>query len=73
MAKQLYVSSTEKRMLEEILVRIKALQDTVDENEVRDILRDPRYRKALREAEADIKAGREHTLSSFLKGLKKRN
>ena len=73
MTKQLYVSSTEKRLSEEILVRIKALQDTVDENEVRDILRGPRYRKALREAEADIKAGRERTLSSFRKELKKRN
>jgi hypothetical protein len=62
----------EKRLLEEILVRIKLLQDTLDAYEVKDILRDPRYRKALREAEADVKYGRERTFSSFLEDLRKR-
>jgi len=73
MARQVYVSSHEKRMLEEILVRVRALQDAVDENEVKDLLRNSRYRKALREAESDIKSGRERTLSSFLKDLSKRS
>lgn len=73
MARQVYVSSHEKRMLEEILVRVRALQDALDENEVKDLLRNPRYRRALREAESDIKSGRERTLSSFLKDLSKRS
>lgn len=73
MAKQVYVSSNEKRMPEEILVRVKALQDALDESEVKTLLRNPRYRRALREAEADVKSGRERTLSSFLKDLSKRS
>jgi len=60
-------------MLEEILVRVRALQDALDENEVKDLLRYPRYLKALREAESDIKSGRERTLSGFLKDLSKRS
>ncbi len=73
MAKQVYVSSNEKRMLEEILVRVKALQDALDENEMKDILRNPRYRKALRDAEADVRSGRERGLHGFLRDLSKRS
>ena len=73
MAKQVLVRADERKMLEEILVRIRALQDAVDENEIEDIIRDPGYRKALREAEADIKSGRERTLQSFLKDLSKKS
>jgi hypothetical protein len=71
-AKQLLERTHEKKLLEEILVRVKALQDAFEENEIETILRDPRYRRALREAEGDIRSGRERTLQSFLKDLSKK-
>jgi hypothetical protein len=70
MAKQV-VLGDERRLLEEILVRVRALQDAHDKDEIETILRDPRYRKALREAEADIKARRERDLVSFLRDLRR--
>lgn len=72
MAKQLLVRAGEKKVLAEILVRVKALQDALEENEIKTILLNPRYRRALREAEADIRLGRERKLESFLKDLSKR-
>lgn len=72
MAKQVLASTDEKKLLREILVRIKALQNAFDENEIEIVLRDPTYRRALREAEADIKSGRERAIESFLKDLSKR-
>jgi citrate lyase beta subunit len=54
-AKQVLERTSEKKRLEEILVRVKALQDAFEENEIEAILRDPKYRRALREAEGDIK------------------
>jgi hypothetical protein len=71
-AKQVLEGTSEKKTLEEILVRVKALQDALEENEIEAILRDPKYRRALREAEGDIKSGRERPLQSFLKDLSKR-
>jgi hypothetical protein len=71
-AKQVLERTSEKKTLEEILVRVKALQDALEENEIGAILRDPKYRRALREAEGDIKSGRERALQSFLKDLSKR-
>jgi len=53
-------------------VRVKALQDAFEENEIKTILLNPGYRRALREAEDDIKSGRERKLESFLKDLSKR-
>ena len=38
MAKQLLVRAGEKKVLAEILVRVKALQDAFDENEIKTIL-----------------------------------
>ena len=73
MAKQVLERASEKKTLEEILVRVKALQDSLEENEIEVMLRDPKYRRALREAEGDIKSGRERTLHSFLKDLSKRS
>lgn len=72
LTKQVTVRTDQKRMLEEILVRVKALQDAFDETEIETILRNPKYRKALREAEADIESGRERFLEAFLKDLSKR-
>ena len=72
MAKQALERTSEKKVLEEILVRVKALQDALEENEIEAILREPKYRRALREAEGDIKSGRERPLRSFLKDLSKR-
>ena len=72
MAKQVLMRTDENRMLKEILVRVRALQDAFDENETEAILQDPKYRRALREAESDIKSGRERGLESFLKDLSKR-
>lgn len=72
MAKQIPVRSDERKLLKEILVRVKALQDALDESEIKAILHDPRYRRALREAEADIRSGKERTLEAFLKDLSKR-
>jgi hypothetical protein len=72
LAKQVLASTDEKKLLREILVRIKALQNAFDENEIEIVLRDPTYRRALREAEADIKSGRERAIESFLKDLSKR-
>lgn len=72
MAKQVLASTDEKKLLREILVRVKALQNAFDENEIEIVLRDPTYRRALREAEADIKSGRERAIESFLKDLSKR-
>jgi heme oxygenase len=71
-AKQVLERRGERKILEEILVRVKALQDAYEENEIEAILRDPKYRKALQEAEADIKSGRERTLRSFFRDLSKR-
>ena len=70
MAKQV-VLGDERKLLEEILVRVKALQDAHDKDEIELILRDPKYRRALREAEADIKSGRERDLASFLRDLRR--
>jgi hypothetical protein len=70
-AKQV-LRASEKKTLEEILVRVKALQDAFEENEIEAVLRDPKYKRALREAEGDIKSGRERPLKSFLKDLSKR-
>ena len=72
MVKQVLERTSEKKTLEEILVRVKALQDALEENEIEAILRDPKYRRALREAEGDIKSGKERPLQSFLKDLSKR-
>ena len=71
MAKQV-LRASEKKTLEEILVRVKALQDAFEENEIETVLRDPKHKRALREAEGDIKSGRERPLKSFLKDLSKR-
>jgi hypothetical protein len=71
-AKQILEPKSEKKTLEEILVRVKALQDALEENEIEAILRDPKYRRALREAEGDVKSGKERPLQSFLKDLSKR-
>ena len=71
-AKQVLGRTSEKKTLEEILVRVKALQDALEEIEIEAILRDPKYRRALREAEGDIKSGKERPLQSFLKDLSKR-
>jgi heme oxygenase len=71
-AKQVLEGTSEKKTLEEILVLVKALQDALEENEIEAILRDPKYRRALREAEGDIKSGKERPLQSFLKDLSKR-
>ncbi len=73
MVKQVLERTSEKKTLQEILVRVRALQDALEENEIEAILRDPKYRRALREAEGDIKSGRERTLHSFLKDLSKRS
>ena len=70
MAKQV-VLKDERRLLEEILMRVRALQDAHDKDEIESILLDPKYRRALREAEADIKSGRERDLASFLRDLKR--
>ena len=64
--------TSEKKTLEEILVRVKALQDAFEENEIEAVLRDPKYKRALREAAGDIESGRERPLKSFLKDLSKR-
>ena len=69
MAKQVLERTSKRKTLEEILVRVKALQDALEENEIEAILRDPKYRRALREAEGDIKSGRERSLRGFLKNL----
>jgi len=71
-AKHALERTSEKKTLEEILVRVKALQEALEENEIEAILRDPKYGRALREAERDIKSGRERSLQSFLKDLSKR-
>jgi len=71
-AKQVLERTSEKKVLEEILVRVKALQDAFEENEIEAVLRDPKYKRALRETEGDIKSGRECPLESFLKDLSKR-
>jgi len=71
MTKQFVVGEDERKLLEEILVRIRAMQDAYDEDEIEAILRDPKYRSALREAEADIKFGRERDLASFLRDLRR--
>ncbi len=72
MVEQILECKGERKILEEILVRVKALQDACEENEIEAILRDPKYRRALQEAEADITSGRERTLHSFLRDLSKR-
>jgi hypothetical protein len=46
--------------------------DAFDEDEIKTILLNTRYRRAVREAEADIRLGRERKLESFLKDLSKR-
>jgi len=69
LAKQVLERTSKRKTLEEILVRVKALQDALEENEIEAILRDPKYRRALREAEGDIKSGRERSLRGFLKNL----
>jgi hypothetical protein len=71
-AKQVLKRKDEKKMLEEILVRVKALQDAFEENEIEAILRGNRYRRALKEAQADVESGRERTLHDFLRDLSKR-
>ena len=71
MAKQV-LRASEKKMLEAILVRVKVLQDAFEENEIEAVLRDPKYKIALREAEGDVKSGRECSLKSFLKDMSKR-
>lgn len=72
MAKRVLERKDGKKMLEEILVRVKALQEAFEENEIEAILRDPKYRRALQEAEADVKSGRERSLHDFLRDLSKR-
>jgi len=72
LAKQVLERASERKTLKEILVRVKALQDALEENEIEVILRDPSYKRALREAENDIEFGRERPLRSFLKDLSKR-
>ena len=70
MAKQV-VLRDERKLLEEILLRIRALQDAHDKDEIESGLRDPKYRRALREVEANIKSGRERDLASFLRDLRR--
>ena len=72
MAKQVLVRTHPRRVLEEILLRIQASQDTFEGNEIETILRNPRYRRALREAEADVKSGRERDFVDFVKSLSKK-
>lgn len=57
--------------MSEILVRVKAIQNSLDQREIEEILNDPKYRRALKEAEDDIKAGRERSLETFLKNVRK--
>jgi tRNA G10 N-methylase Trm11 len=71
-AKKVLEPTSEKKTLEEILVRVKALQDALEENEIEAILRDPKYGRALREVEGDIKSARERPLHSFVKDLSRR-
>ena len=61
----------ETSLLSEILVCVKAIQDSLDQKDIEGILKDPRYRRALNEAERDIKEGRERLLHTFLKDVKK--
>lgn len=58
-------------LLSEILIRLKAIQNSLDQKDIEEILNDPKYRRALKEAEADIIAGRERILEAFLKDVKK--
>lgn len=58
-------------LLSEILIRLKAIQDSLDQKDIEEILNDTRYRRALKEAEEDIKVGRERALEAFLKDAKK--
>ncbi len=57
-------------MLEEILVRVKSMQDSIDSKEIAEILKEPGYRRALMEAERDVKQGRVRPLKGVLKGLR---
>lgn len=67
------MSSLEQQtsLLSEILIRLKAIQNSLDQKDIEEILNDPKYRGALKEAEAEIRAGRERTLEAFLKDVKK--
>jgi len=67
------VVSKSKRdlLLNEILIRVKALQDSLDAEEIESILNDAKNLEALHEAEEDIKSGRERDLKDFLADLRK--
>ena len=47
------------------------MQNSLDQKDMEGILKDPRYRLALKEAEDDIRAGRERPLEAFLEDAKK--
>ncbi len=61
----------QEQLLEEILVRVKSMQDSLDSKDIEEILKEPRYQKALHEALEDIKMGREKPLSQVLKEMRK--
>lgn len=61
----------EAPLLSEILVRVKAIQNSLEQKDIEEILSDPKYHKALKEAEEDIKAGRERPLKAFLRDARK--
>ncbi len=60
----------QEQMLEEILVRVKSMQDSIDSKEIAEILKEPGYRRALMEAERDVRQGRVRPLKGVLKGLR---
>ncbi len=57
-------------MLKEILVRVKSMQDSIDSKEIAEILKEPRYRRALIEAERDVSRGKVRLLKGVIKGLR---
>ena len=61
----------ETPLLSEILIRVKAIQNSLDQKDVEEILKDSKHRLALKEADDDIRAGRERPLEAFLKDAKK--
>jgi len=58
-------------LLNEILIRVKALQDSLDMEEIENILSDAENLEALREAEEDVKSSRERDLRDLLADLRK--
>ncbi len=60
----------QEQLLEEILVRVKSVQDSIDSKDIEEILKEPKYRKALREAEEDVRKGRVRPLERLLEELR---